>query len=269
MAKRNYQVGEKEIEDILIDLKEFYSTKTKLHLKKDDKKYRIPDFYLHKYNLAIEYFGTWDYPKSLSLQRINRKKFIKKIDAYNANDINCVFIYPNELESACDIIRGAILEIKNGHKPLAWVLPWMHEDKIDPPRAEDFKSKYEPLDWVIPWLHEKKIEEPRAEDFEERIPPLKWNLPWLNEKKIEEPKAEDFLGKVKEKIKKKPKNKRSHAKDDLDIKLEDPNMPNYTPSKEKKSFDMEEIIPIIGFVLIALIVILILLFLIAILFFPK
>lgn len=263
MAKKNYMSGEKEIEKVLLDIKEFYSTKTKLHLKNDDKKYRIPDFYLHKYNLAIEYFGTWDYTKSLFLQKINKKKFIRKVDAYNNNNINCIFIYPNEIKSAREIITGAIKEIKEGKKPLAWVLPWLYEDKIEPPTAEDFKDKYEPLDWIIPWLKEKKIEEPKAEDFENRVAPLNWNLPWPNEEKIEKSLKSNFIDEkeIDADISRPKKN------DSLNITLTDST--ESEPVPVKKDLDMETIIPVVGFILIALIFILVLLFLIAIIFFPK
>lgn len=246
--------GEKIIEKILKSKKEFYSTKTKLYLKKDNKKYRVPDFYLHKYNLAIEYFGSWNYPKNLIFEKKERQRFLKKIDAYNSNGINCVFIYPNEINSAKEIIYGAIKEVKEGRKPLAWVIPWLYEDKIDPPRAEDFSQKEEPLNWVIPWLYEKKIEKPRAEDFsEDREPPLNWNIPWLNEKKIEEPRAEDFL----EKKTKKP----------IKIETEDPVV--QMQEEPEQSSDIEKYIPFIGVALILLIILLIMIFLFVIFFGPR
>lgn len=246
--------GEKLIEKILKEKKEFYSTKTKLYLKKDNKKYRVPDFYLHKYNLAIEYFGSWNYPKNIIFEKKERQRFLKKIDAYNSNEINCVFIYPNEINSAKDIIYGAIKEVKEGRKPLAWVIPWLYEDKIDPPRAEDFPQKEEPLDWVIPWLYEKKIDPPRAEDFaQKREPPLNWNIPWLNEKKIEKPNAEDFL-------EKKAKPPVITQKEEIFIQ---------EPEKPESESDLEKYIPFIGFALILIIVVLILIFLFVIFFGPR
>ncbi len=261
MVKAN-KLGEEKIEKILLNHKEFFSKRTKLYLKNDDKKYRVPDFYLHKYNLAIEYFGSWSYPENLAFEKRERIRFLKKVDAYNNNNINCVFIYPNELVAAEEIIFGAIREIIEGSKPLAWVLPWLYEDKIDPPRAEDFIEKNEPLNWVIPWLYEKKIEAPRAEDFlEERVAPLNWNIPWLNEKKIEAPRAEDFLEEeVEIDLTKK--------KEEI-VQIDFSDGPSEPIIEKPVSNEFEKYIPIIGFLLIALIVLLIILFLIAFFFGPK
>lgn len=253
MVKLNKE-GELKIGKILKKHNELYSTKVKLYLKNDEKKYRVPDFYLHKYNLAIEYFGSWNYPKNIIFEKNERMRFLKKVDAYNSNSINCVFIYPSELNSAQDIILGAIKEIKEGSKPLAWVLPWLYQDKIDPPREEDFIEKNEPLNWVIPWLYEKQIDPPKAEDFlEDKEPPLNWDLPWLDEKKIEVPREEDFLEK-KEEVKIIPVESET-------ILVEN----DFSPS-ENPSVGVEKYIPVIGFFLIVLIVVLILLFLIAIIF---
>lgn len=250
MVKLNKK-GEEEIAKLLLEHKILFSRNVKLFLKGDEKKYRVPDFYLHKYNLVIEYFGSWDYSKSIVFKKKERQRFLKKINAYAINHINCIFIYPNELDSSEEIILSAIKEIEINKKNVSWVLPWYYEDKVNPPKKEDFKEKEEPLNWVLPWLYEKKIEEPKAEDFlVERVEPLNWNISWLKENKIEEPRADDFL-------EKEVSNQISFDPEPMQINSEP------SPSTDNNE---EKHIPIIGFILIVLIIVLILLFLIAIFF---
>lgn len=275
MATKN-KIGEEQIKKILTKHKEIYSTKVKLFLKYDNKKFRIPDFYLHKYDLAIEYFGSWNYSKNIVFQKKERQRFLRKIDAYNKNNVNCVFIYPSEIDSAEDIIFGAIKEIKNGNKPLAWVLPWLFEDKIDPPRAEDFKEKEEPIDWVIPWLDEKKIKPLKVEDIkkeitkEKRVAPLKWDIPWLKEEKIDPPRVEDFKEKetieVKEKINDLKKEIVSKNTVENIISDDEASQEDTVSSDFGQNLNSENLVPIIGVILIFLILLLLFLFLVVFIF---
>ena len=63
MAKAKL-TGEKQIATILKELNVDFQDDKKLFLKKDTKKYRVPDFYLPKHDLVIEYFGSWNNKKS-------------------------------------------------------------------------------------------------------------------------------------------------------------------------------------------------------------
>jgi Fe2+ transport system protein B len=112
MVKKN-KSGEAVIEEILKELKIKYDRRKKLVLRKDTKNYRIPDFYLQKYNLAIEYFGSWNNSKNKAMEMRERKRFMEKVGAYESSSINCVYLYPDELIHAKKIIKRKIDEIEN------------------------------------------------------------------------------------------------------------------------------------------------------------
>jgi hypothetical protein len=159
-------IGEKEIEKILKQHAIKYTRKKKLTLKKDSRKFRIPDFYIADKKLAIEYFGSWNITDNKELEKRERKRFMEKVGAYNTNGINCVYIYPSELVQAENIILNAVKEAsptKKGEKPLLWVIPWLEQDKIEEPLPSDFIEK--PLNWKISWLDQEKIEKPKSTDF--------------------------------------------------------------------------------------------------------
>ena len=107
MVKPNI-TGEKQIASILKDMGINFDRKKKLYPAKDSKKYRIPDFYLPKYKLAIEYFGSWDNSLSKTLQDKERARFMEKVGAYEASGVKCVYIYPNQLAVAKEIIQKAL-----------------------------------------------------------------------------------------------------------------------------------------------------------------
>ena len=84
MAMEN-TAGEKQIEAVLKKHRVRSEGKHRLtSLKKDSKKYRIPDFYLPEYRLCIEYFGSWDLPGK-SLQARERLRFLEKVAVYELN----------------------------------------------------------------------------------------------------------------------------------------------------------------------------------------
>jgi hypothetical protein len=113
MAKKNI-AGEKFIESILHDLGIKYDQKKRLmNLKKDSKKYRIPDFFLPKYNLVIEYFGSWYDAKNKKFEKRERARFMEKVGAYEHSGINCLYIYPEDLDKSKKLIQDKIKEIKN------------------------------------------------------------------------------------------------------------------------------------------------------------
>lgn len=112
MVKKN-KYDEAVIVGILKEIGINFETRKKLILKKDTKKYRIPDFYLPKYNLAIEYFGSWNNSKNKAMQERERKRFMEKVGAYESSGIDCIYLYPDELIHAKKLIQHKIKEIEN------------------------------------------------------------------------------------------------------------------------------------------------------------
>ncbi|MFZ1809326.1 MAG: hypothetical protein WAU36_18980 [Cyclobacteriaceae bacterium] len=66
------------------------SKKLPLKLEEDVKSYRVPDFYLPKYKLYVEFFGQWNVQE-------HRTRYIEKKKAYDKNRIPCVYLYPENL----------------------------------------------------------------------------------------------------------------------------------------------------------------------------
>jgi len=113
VAKENTS-GELLIESILKKHKILFDRKKRLTtLKKDPKKFRIPDFYLPAYGLCIEYFGSWDLEQE-SLRSKERARFLEKIAVYELNKVKCVYLYPHTLKYAEKIILTAIEKVKIG-----------------------------------------------------------------------------------------------------------------------------------------------------------
>ncbi|MDD4251254.1 MAG: hypothetical protein PHX27_03625 [Candidatus ainarchaeum sp.] len=109
--------GEKEIEKILTELKVKFDRKKKLkNLKKDTKKFRVPDFYLEEYSLVIEYFGGWDNKKNKALEKRERARFMEKVGAYEESGVNCVYLYPEDLPVLKEKILKKINSIKESRK---------------------------------------------------------------------------------------------------------------------------------------------------------
>lgn len=113
MAKAKL-TGEKQIATILKELNVDFQDDKKLFLKKDTKKYRVPDFYLPKYDLVIEYFGSWNNKKSKKIQEKERKRFMEKVGVYETSGINCIYLYPDDLVNAKKIIEE---KLKSFEKP--------------------------------------------------------------------------------------------------------------------------------------------------------
>jgi hypothetical protein len=217
--------GELQIEKFLVEKDIKYLKRKKLFdLKGDTKKYRVPDFYLPAHDLSIEYLGSWDATKKDYFGKKEIKRFMKKVYVYQANELNCVFIYPKDLLTAPTTIMKAI----------------------------NRKAKANPYqDIKIPWLDYEKIEKPLPSDFITK--PLNWQLDWLNPKKIEEPWPSDFVREIKKKVKKKIK-----------VEIREPIMevreaeivPDYglEEPEKKPSRAGEFIVSIVGILLILLII---------------
>ncbi len=108
--------GEKQIEKILKELNLQYDRKKKIFLSKDAKNFRVPDFYLEKYNLIIEYFGSWNNKKNKAMEKRERARFMEKAGAYEESGINCLYIYPGDLIRAKELIQKKIAEINGKRK---------------------------------------------------------------------------------------------------------------------------------------------------------
>lgn len=114
--KKKYSKNEKKIAKILDELNIKYESNKKLVLQKDTKKYRVPDFYLPKYSLAIEYFESWNNIKNKAMEKRERKRFMEKVGAYESSGINCIYLYPDEIIHAKKIIEKKISEFDDSLK---------------------------------------------------------------------------------------------------------------------------------------------------------
>ncbi len=62
---------------------------------------------------------------------------MEKVMVYGNNGYNCLFLYPNEMDSLEKLIMGSIKKIEdyqkysNKQKPLLWILPWMYQKTIE------------------------------------------------------------------------------------------------------------------------------------------
>ncbi len=109
--------GEKQIERILKELNIKFSRKKKLtNLKKDAKKFRIPDFYIEKYDLVIEFFGSWNNKNNKSFEKRERSRFMEKVGAYEESGLNCLYLYPEDSQQFKEKILSKINEIKEKRK---------------------------------------------------------------------------------------------------------------------------------------------------------
>ena len=140
--------GEKFIEAILDKHKVKYDRRTKMKLKKDTKKFRVPDFFLSEYDLVIEFFGSWLMPNNKKFEERERKRFMEKVGAYHQSKIHTLYLYPTQLKDAEKLILKSLKDIKKVNNlpvkyraPLYWNIPWMKEKKIAKPLASDFKEK--------------------------------------------------------------------------------------------------------------------------------
>ncbi|MEK6935110.1 MAG: hypothetical protein AABW46_04485 [Nanoarchaeota archaeon] len=70
-------------------------------LKEDDKFFRVSDFYLPDYKVYVEFLGQWNNPN-------HKKRYQRKIAIYNANNILCVYLWPNNLGNLDWIIKRRI-----------------------------------------------------------------------------------------------------------------------------------------------------------------
>ncbi len=239
--------GEKQIETFLKNMNFEYTKHKKIFdLKGDSKEYRKPDFYLPKYNLSIEYFGSWSEKKDFFSKK-EVERFLKKVFVYHSNKLNCVFIYPKYLDIAPTLILKAVNKNNTENAYQDIMFPWMNYDRIEEPLPEDFINK--PLRWKIEWLDQAKIEPPLASDFEEERKPLDWYLPWLYEEKIDEPLASDFIKKEKRKV----------------VVSAEPIENSVEPKiKETNPFFMDNVVSLIGLALIIAIIVLIVIFILMI-----
>lgn len=172
MAKANL-TGEKQIAKILKEMNVKFDDKKKFYLKKDSKKYRVPDFYLPKYDLVIEYFGSWDYKKSKKMQEKERARFMEKVGAYESSGMNCIYLYPNDLINAKKIIEE---KIKSIEKPKIVVKKETKTvTKMEEEVPEQIVEKKEVREIIpqkdeIPIFEEDLIEEKEEKKFKEKSP---------------------------------------------------------------------------------------------------
>ena len=77
---------------------EFYIPK----LNGDNHNYRIADFYLPSFDLYIEFLGNWNTNES------HQRRYKQKMAVYNRSNIDCIYIYPNNLYNITSILSARI-----------------------------------------------------------------------------------------------------------------------------------------------------------------
>jgi hypothetical protein len=76
-----------------------------IKLKGDTKEYRIPDFYLKKYNVFVEYYGLYNSTKDI------RTEYDFKTSIYIKNDIPTIFLYPHELGIIDYVFHSKLIKV--------------------------------------------------------------------------------------------------------------------------------------------------------------
>jgi hypothetical protein len=129
--------GEKKIAELLTKNKIKFDRKKKLVLQKDSKKYRMPDFYLEKYQVAIEYFGSWHHKDSKKIEQKERARFMEKVGAYEESGIDCLYLYPEDLANAEQKILEKLgkAELRNKASEIAKLIPTKQTTHIRPTKT--------------------------------------------------------------------------------------------------------------------------------------
>lgn len=87
--KHKESEGEEFIADFLNEIGIKFNKQVEIHNLKNDKKYfRVADFKLKKFNVYIEYDGNF---------HNDRDRYLEKKQVYDANNIACVYLYPENL----------------------------------------------------------------------------------------------------------------------------------------------------------------------------
>lgn len=84
--------GEEFIKDFFRNESIHYNYQTVTpKLKGDHCAYRVPDFYLPKYKVYVEFFGMWN------ASDFKKTEYREKKAIYDLNQIPCIYIYPENL----------------------------------------------------------------------------------------------------------------------------------------------------------------------------
>lgn len=90
-AEEKLSEGETFIEEYLTEIGFKFASQYKISgLKNDTKSYRVSDFYLPKYKVHVEFLGKWNSAE-------HRERYKEKMRVYAANNIPCVYLYPDNL----------------------------------------------------------------------------------------------------------------------------------------------------------------------------
>jgi hypothetical protein len=114
--KREMSEGEELIKEFLeeeaIDFKQEVEIPS---LKEDDKLFRKADFYLPQYKVYVEFLGQWN-------KEEHKSRYIEKIKVYAANNIPCVYLYPDNLGILSFIFKRRLKKVLKKNKELKWQL---------------------------------------------------------------------------------------------------------------------------------------------------
>jgi len=171
--------GEAEITKVLNKLKIKYSKKSKLpSLPTDAKKYRKADFSLPENGFYIEYFSQWDSP---ILSEKVRAEYLAKKKVYDLNKIECLYIYPKDVERVEELILAKIEEMRQRK-----IAERLSQIKVIAPKEKEIIVSKK----VVKVVKEKKLkktvsvrEGPTLEDLTESVP--------TEEDKVEERNYDD------------------------------------------------------------------------------
>jgi len=122
--------GELVVEQYLIDEGIKYEVQKEITgLKGDyDKSYRIADFYLNKFDVYVEFLGKWNAGEKYRLD------YKEKMRIYNANNIACVYLWPDNLGFIKQALNYRIekeLRAKNKRKELVRFKQYQVDSELD------------------------------------------------------------------------------------------------------------------------------------------
>ena len=101
--------GERAVKAELIHMGLDFEEQHEIHGLKDDiKGNRRSDFYLTEHDIHIEVLGNW---KNDGRHDHHIEEYKKKMEVYKNNNIDCIYIYPNQLTHSNIIIKKHIKEI--------------------------------------------------------------------------------------------------------------------------------------------------------------
>ena len=111
----------------------------------DKKSFRIIDFWLHDYGIAVEFLGEWNNERE-------RQRYEEKKRVYELNGIKCIWIYPDQLTHTHKVIQDGLLSFGVKSKAIRSAAsrePFhvkTHLEFLDNPEIKDNRNSTSPLE---------------------------------------------------------------------------------------------------------------------------